>query len=171
MPDVVSIFHTYNNTLSNNNSIFSQCSISINIYISILKGWQSDGYPEVHRVVTEVVMEPREPETPEGGTVPPSSPVRPSPSTTNRSRAPLQELIVNQGDSGSNSKDICKVCHIQYGSEADIDSHWIQCTKACGWWVHARCVGIHYPMDEPGLKALTKWTKNRFFCHKHFPRN
>ena len=72
----------------------------------------------------------------------------------------------------SSSSDFCGVCKVRYQSEEDIesDSHWLNCSKGCDWWVHSRCVGIHYENSDIAEKGLDKWAKDHYFCAKHMPR-
>ena len=72
---------------------------------------------------------------------------------------PLQVLTEAQNAETADKKDKCRICHVEYGSDADIKSHWIQCCRSCGWWTHASCNGIYYPLTEQGLKAMNKWCK------------
>ena len=51
----------------------------------------------------------------------------------------------------------------------------MKCTfnEKCKWWVHARCVGLHFPNDDAGNRALLRWLskEHNFFCPKHMPVN
>ena len=46
----------------------------------------------------------------------------------------------------TSSSEFCGVCKVRYQIEEDIDSdsHWLNCSKGCDWWVYSRCVGIHW---------------------------
>ena len=57
----------------------------------------------------------------------------------------------------SSSSEFCGICKVRYQTEEDIesDSHWLNCSKGCSWWVHFRCVGIHY---ENSIQARKVWT-------------
>ena len=44
------------------------------------------------------------------------------------------------------------------------------CKRSCNWWVHARCVGIHYENTEKGEKKLDDWAKHHYYCQKHIPK-
>ena len=72
----------------------------------------------------------------------------------------------------TSSSEFCSVCKVRYQSEEDIesDSHWLNCSKDCDWWVHFRFVGIHYHNSDIGGKGLDKWAKDHYFCAKHMPR-
>ena len=72
----------------------------------------------------------------------------------------------------TSSSEFCGVCKVRYQSEEDIesDSHWLNCSKGCDWWVHSRCVGIHYDNSDIAEKGLDKWAKDHYFCAKHMPR-
>ena len=78
-----------------------------------------------------------------------------------------KENVTSMSVPSQNSKNKCAICSIEYGSEADIVSHWMQCSRSCGYWVHSTCCGIMYPPDAAGLRALNKWANGRFFCPKH----
>ena len=70
------------------------------------------------------------------------------------------------------SSEFFGICKVRYHSEEGIesDSHWLNCSKGCNWWVHSRCVGIHYDNSDIGEKGLDKWAKDHYFCAKHMPR-
>ena len=67
--------------------------------------------------------------------------------------------------------NICQICKVEYVSDADIDSHWVQCAKNCNYWVHATCCGIYYKNDSSGEKNLGKWSEKHFFCKRHMPHD
>ena len=56
------------------------------------------------------------------------------------------------------NENICSICHIEWETEEDVstDSVWINCNKECSWWVHTRCIGIHYENTDKGKKELEK---------------
>ena len=92
--------------------------------------------------------------------------VPPSPSPI-KERLPLSEVPVP--NKPVPKKNMCQICHIVYKSEADIESHWVQCSqKGCGCLVHCRCIHLYYPPTSDGLKALNKWAKDRVFCQAHY---
>ena len=64
----------------------------------------------------------------------------------------------------SPSSEFCGVCKVRYQSEEDIesDSHWLNCSKGCDWWVHSRYVGIHYENSDTCEKGLDKWAKDHY---------
>ena len=66
----------------------------------------------------------------------------------------------------------CAICGIENQSDADqkVQGHWVQCTKQCGFWVHASCCWIYYPDSNAGHKSLKAWSKSRFYCKKHMPQ-
>ena len=71
------------------------------------------------------------------------------------------------------SSEFCGRCKIRYQSEEDIesDSHWLNCSRGCNWWVYSRCGDIHYENSDTGEKGLDKWAKDHYcFCTKHMPR-
>ena len=59
-----------------------------------------------------------------------------------------------------------------YQSEEDIesDSHCLNCSKGCNWWVHSRSMDIHYENSDTGEKGLDRWAKDHYFYAKHMPR-
>ena len=50
------------------------------------------------------------------------------------------------------------------------DLAWISCNRPCNWWVHTRCVGIHYENTKKGEKKLDDWAKHHYYCQKHIPK-
>ena len=48
-----------------------------------------------------------------------------------------------------------------------MDSPWLNCAKACNWWVHTRCVGVSYKISGRWEKQLDSWAKDHYFCQKH----
>ena len=40
------------------------------------------------------------------------------------------------------------------------DLAWISCNRPCNWWVHTRCIGIHYENTKKGEKKLDDWAKH-----------
>ena len=57
---------------------------------------------------------------------------------------PLQVFTEAENPETANKIGKCRICHVKYGSDADISSHWIQCCP-CMLMVdsHASCSGIH----------------------------
>ena len=72
----------------------------------------------------------------------------------------------------TSSSELYGICKVRYQSEEDIesDSHWLNYSKGCDWWVHSWCLGIHYNSDI-GEKGLDKWAKDHHFFAKYMPRD
>jgi hypothetical protein len=71
--------------------------------------------------------------------------------------------------------DTCNICHITFDTAAEQEMKlctlWVQCSKSCGYWIHAACGGIYYPDTDSGEKALSKWSKDHYYCPRHQPKN
>ena len=68
--------------------------------------------------------------------------------------------------------NIYQICRIRHESEVDIetDSPWINCrSNGCKWWMHSRCLGIHYENSDNGEQRLERWTESHYYCRQHLP--
>ena len=65
----------------------------------------------------------------------------------------------SDNDTTDIDKDICSICYIRYMTTEDVatDLAWISCNRPCNWWVHTRCIGIHYENTKKGEKKLDDW--------------
>ena len=63
---------------------------------------------------------------------------------------------------------------IPFGMGVEEKTHKCKSSTACwkhecDWWVHNRCVIIHYENTDAGEKAMSIWAKMHFVCQKHMP--
>ncbi len=129
----------------------------------------SDGFPmvDVEMIETDAPLP--------GGQVVDLLEPRPGTSAT-AVESPLKSIRVAEAagaNVASSTANRCHHCGITYGTDADerLDSPWLGCaSKACTFWVHARCANVFYQCTEAGYRALGKWADDHFFCDRHMPR-
>ena len=70
-------------------------------------------------------------------------------------------------------KNVCQVCKVVYGSDEDVEINcrWLGCgVKRCTFYVHSKCVFIHYYNHDKKLDKQTEsWCVEHFFCPDHRP--
>ena len=77
------------------------------------------------------------------------------------------------GPSSVPKKNVCQVCKVVYGSDEDVEINcrWLGCgVNRCTFFVHSKCVFIHYFNHDKKLDKQTEsWCVEHFFCPEPRP--